>query len=247
MDILEFNKLAFIFGERIKKIKEAAKADFDWYPWSIISNIAHLEVLLKPPYRDLSSLLGSGRVLDIGCADGDLGFIFESLGLKVDFLDNAGTNYNSLKGLKYLHAELDSKGEIFEQDVDSQFVLKNEYDLVLCLGILYHIKNPFYFLETLASNSRYCLLSTRIFKVTADLKHNLSDVPVSYLVGPTETNNDSTNYWIFTDCGLRRILERAGWRIIFMESYGTLIDSNPSSMDKDERAFCLLESLRHSS
>lgn len=245
MDILDLRKLAFIFDERLKGIKKSSRVDFSWYPWSTISNVAHIDSLLKPPFRELDRLWGSGRILDVGCADGDLGFLLESIGLKVDFLDNALTNFNLLKGLKYLHKELGGKGEMFEQDVDSQFVLNNQYDLVLCLGILYHIKNPFYFLEKLASNSKYCILSTRIFKVTADSRHNLTDVPVSYLVSPTETNNDNTNYWIFTKSGLRRILERTGWKVTLMESYGTLIDSNPSSMDKDERAFCLLESLRY--
>jgi hypothetical protein len=64
---------------------------------------------------------------------------------------------------------------------------------------------------------------------------------MAYLVNETETNNDRTNFWIFTDAGLRRILHRAGWAICSYITTGEE-DSNPVSDDADQRAFCVAES-----
>jgi len=46
---------------------------------------------------------------------------------------------------------------------DRPFTLPHDaYDVVLFLGILYHLRNPFYVLEELARRTTHLLLSTRI-------------------------------------------------------------------------------------
>jgi hypothetical protein len=48
-------------------------------------------------------------------------------------------------------------------DLDSQFSLpQQEYGLVFFLGLLYHLKNPFYVMERLARSARHVVLSTRV-------------------------------------------------------------------------------------
>ena len=55
------------------------------------------------------------------------------------------------------------------------------------------------------------------------------------------TNNDSTNYWIFSPAGLDRLFERTGWEVLDQRNFGRIDgDSNPASNDRDERIFCLL-------
>ena len=77
----------------------------------------------------------------------------------------------------------------------------------------------------LARSSPYAFISTRIARYNVaegaqgqsgvnSQRVDLSSVPVAYLVGPEETNNDSTNYWMFSEAGLRRILFRAGWNVL---------------------------------
>jgi tRNA (mo5U34)-methyltransferase len=215
-----------------------------WYPYGTLENFHHLNKLLTVPYRELDSLIGSKPILDIGCADGAVGFLLESLGYKVDFCDFAPTNFNHLTGLKTLQTELGSQSELIEIDLDSQWNIQKSYGLVIFLGLLYHLKNPFYVLEKLSYQTKFCLLSTRVFQQTKDAKHNLENTPVAYLLGPSEANNDSTNYWIFSRLGLVRLLERTGWMIHCERSLGCTQDSNPSDSDKDERIFCLLESTR---
>jgi hypothetical protein len=73
---------------------------------------------------------------------------------------------------------------------------------------------------------------------------DLQNVPAAYLVSPDETNNDPTNYWIFTNPGLRRILDRTGWDVLDYMTVGNTLNSNPATSEGDERAFCLVRS-RH--
>src|SRR5262249_36994387 len=130
-------------------------------------------------------------------------------------------------------------------DLDSQFALpRSDYDIVLLLGILYHLKNPFYVLEKLAYASEFCLLSTRIAKFTPNGYVMLRDLPVAYLLDADEANHDPTNYWSLSEAGLRRLLSRTGWDVRAWVTLGDTVRSNPSSNDHDERAFCLIRSHR---
>lgn len=184
------------------------------------------------------------RVADIGAADGDLAFFMNNLGYVVDIIDYASTNYNGLKGVRALVEALNvsTSVHILERNIDEQFLLPTErYDLIFFLGILYHLKNPYYILETLSKKSKHLLLSTRIAKYTPD-GINISGSSVAYLLNPDESNNDSTNYWIFTELCLERIVNRAGWSILYKNTVGDTFSSNPSDSDKDERCFMLLRS-----
>ncbi len=129
-------------------------------------------------------------------------------------------------------------------DLDSQFALPHgHYGLVLFLGILYHLQNPFFILKQLSAHADYLLLSTRVAARTPGPGVDLRDAPVAYLVAPMELNNDPTNYWIFSMPGLRRLIERTGWELLDEITLGvTDGSSDPARNDRDERAFVLLRS-----
>ena len=173
-------------------------------------------------------------------------------------IDNPPTNWNGLKGAKLLSQALQSHVQIIEMDLDSQFTLTGQYDLVFFLGILYHLKNPFFVLEQLSRASRHAFLSTRIMRWSGpapsrrtgpahDERQLLAQLPVAYLLGPTECNNDSTNYWIFSDAGLRRLLDRSGWDIEAYFITGAAVDADPFTPTNDARAFCLIKSRHYAS
>ena len=150
-----------------------------------------------------------------------------------------------MRGAYSLKSLLKSSVQIHEIDLDDAFSLPHhEFDLVLFLGILYHLKNPFYVLEKLSRASRRIVLSTRIARQTAGEGRRLDDLAVAYLLGPDECNNDPTNYWIFSRTGLERVLERSGWNVVKMLTVGDTTNSNPSDNEHDERAFVYAES-RH--
>src|SRR5207302_1757082 len=104
--------------------------------------------LLRQEQRSVFAEIAGQPVADIGAADGDFGFFLEQrLGCQVDLIDNAPTNYNGLRGAHRMRAELNSAVTINQIDLDTQFSLpRDSYRAVFFLGILYHLKNPFYVL-----------------------------------------------------------------------------------------------------
>jgi hypothetical protein len=72
----------------------------------------------------------------------------------------------------------------------------------------------------------------------------LQNIPVGYLLAADECNNDATNYWIFSEAGLRRLLHRTGWDVLDFGTVGATGMSDPATAKGDERAFCLVRS-RH--
>jgi hypothetical protein len=118
------------------------------------------------------------------------------------------------------------------------------YDLVIFLGILYHLRNPFYVLEELARRATHCLLSTRVARRLPDGAPLPAGVALAYLLGEEELNRDNSNYFIFSEPGLRVMLERTHWEIRDYVSLGDTSLSDPVHREHDERAFCLLRS-RH--
>ncbi|MBR8830020.1 MAG: hypothetical protein N5P05_003323 [Chroococcopsis gigantea SAG 12.99] len=250
LDIKTITNKARQFQIDLNNKKEELKTEkFDWYPYNTLTNFVTLEKLLTGENRFLLELIGDKPVIDIGCADGDTAFFLESIGCEVKVIDFAPTNFNKLQGVRLLKSALSSSVEIEELNLDEQFILPEKaYSLVFFLGTLYHLKNPFYALNTLAKSAKYCLISTRIAKFNnahggSSDRTNISSIPMAYLLDDLEANNDSTNYWIFSDAGLRRILKRAGWEIRDYIKVGNTEDSDPASLEGDERAFCLVKSL----
>jgi hypothetical protein len=229
--------------QNLWEIKLAHHPKAFWYPYPTLHNVAILEELSETAGLRLLELCrgGHGKVADIGAADGDLAFFLERQGLSVDVIDNEYTNFNGLAGARTLKEALNSSVVIRSVDLDSQFSLAGQnYDVVFFLGTLYHLKNPFYVLESLARITKYCFVSTRIAKQTCD-GQSLTRYPLAYLLGPRECNNDATNFWIFSDHGLKRLIDRTGWNRLSYVTIGDTANSTPADPERDERAFCLLE------
>jgi hypothetical protein len=238
-------------GQRRKML---APSEF-WYPYATINNFRIINQLLTGPTRNLLFEIEPKRAADIGGADGDISFFLEQEGWHMTLIDNPPTNWNHLRGAKLIKQATGSSIGIIELDLDFQFALAEDYDLIFFLGILYHLKNPFYVLEQLGKSARYALLSTRVMRwsgppkstdagATQQHRQLVEHLPLAYLLGPAECNNDATNYWIFSEAGLRRLIERTGWR---MENYllvGNVEDADPFTLVNDARAFCLLKSQR---
>ncbi len=243
-DAAEIAKGAQEFRSTFKAAQDAiGTATFPWYPYDSLANFTLIEQTLKDPFRSIRALIDDRPVLDIGCADGATSFFLESLGVQVEAIDFPPTNYNGMQGIRALAEHLGSKIRIHSLDLDSQFQLpRQDYGVVLFLGILYHLKNPYFAMEQLARSTRYCFVSTRVAKLNPSKTSSIEDLPVAYLVGPQETNYDSTNYWIFSKAGLLRLFERTGWQVCSWKHFGNLKDSDPASTKGDERVFCLLKS-----
>jgi tRNA (mo5U34)-methyltransferase len=241
IDISDLQARALDFRGELTTAKRAAAVESFWYPYNSMDNFTILGELLTGEHRHLLDPGTSPVIADVGAADGDVAFLLNSLGCEVDVVDHAPTNFNGLVGARLLAHQLNSTARVVDIDLDQPFTLPRErYDVVLFLGVLYHLKNPFNALESLARYTRYCILSTKISKFSADRTTCIDDIPMAYLLGPAECNNDPTNFWIFSEAGLHRLFERTRWNVVAWKSVGDP-ESDPADMAHDQRAFCLLE------
>ncbi len=250
MDISEIAERAADFAQVMEQKRTVSKTDsFEWYPWSILpANVQVLDRLLSGPNRELLALAGGGPIADIGAADGDLAFFLESLGQDVDIIDHAVTDETGLMAAAALKQALESSVEIFDIDLDTHFELPRRYGLAFFTGILYHLRNPYYALETLARQADFCILSTktatyggreRLFGFERPIR--IANMPVAFLLDERELNNDPTNYWVFSHEGLRLLLRRTGWEVLDYFCAGRAGRAYANSAD-EEREWYLLRS-----
>jgi len=241
-DISQIREAAIRFKEKVAQAKRSlGDVDFEWYPHDTLAAFGHLDKLLTGANRTLFG--GKKRILDLGCQDGELAFFLESMGHEVVALDHPTYNHNGMRGVRALKAALGSAVELIDVDIDRQFRLPHEsYDIAIVLGVLYHLRNPFYALDELARRASYGVLSTRIARRFPNGKAMPRDVALAYLLGERELNDDETNYFIFSEAGLRTLLNRTYWEIEDYRTAARKPDSDPVRPERDERVFCLLKS-----
>ena len=233
------------FSKRLTEAKkEPLPSQLTWYPYDSMASIDHIAPFICQHFAEFERAFQSGPVLDFGCGDGDIPLFFASLGCDVTAVDNPSNNHNWMAGVRALRERLDLPLRIFELNADSATRLPGvTYGLALSLGVLYHLKNPYLALETLANQSRYCVLSTRVADVTKS-GVPIKNEPLAYLLDRREANNDPTNQWIFSPAGLEMIAKRSGWRILDRLTVGCTKSPNPTDLDKDARMFVFMRSQR---
>lgn len=243
LEIRDLVARALDFQKHLRRARShVALPDAGWYPWDSFGALTVLDQLLTGRNRFLQPLAGELPVLDLGCGDGDLSFLFESLGCRVCAIDNPPTNYNRMAGVEALKIALDSSVRIESLDLDGPLHLPvRRSGLALCFGILYHLKNPYSVLEALAARTNYCLLSTAITRYAPDQQTAVNHMPVAFLAGRDGLRGDETNYWIFSETGLRTLVDRCGWEVcdwLVVGDEGSVLWNT----QRDERVFCLLRS-----
>ena len=161
VDIAGLRDRAHAFRIRLDEVKRAIP--ITPYPYDTFGNLFHLDRLLTGERRKLARLAGGLPVADVAAADGDLAFFLEANGFDMHIVDNAAINCNGLGMARAVAAATHSKVAVHDVDLDSHFTLpQREYGLVFFLGVLYHLKNPYYALEQIARQSRHMLVSTRV-------------------------------------------------------------------------------------
>ena len=136
------------------------------------------------PLLDLPELKGK-TVLDIGAWDGALSFHAERLGATVTAFDMARPPTFDLAsrvlGSRVRYVE----GDITRVDPASL----GTFDVVLCLGVIYHVPSPFEVLEKAAQMTRQCLI------VETDTSRNVSTTPIAtFVLQPEQYRRDANRY-----------------------------------------------------
>jgi tRNA (mo5U34)-methyltransferase len=143
---------------------------------------------------DLPASLAGRSVLDIGAWDGFFSFECERRGAQrvvaSDYFSWHGPGWGTKKGFEIARAALGSRVEDADIDVmDLSPERVGTFDVVLFLGVLYHLRHPLLALERVASVTR----GTLILETVVDLVGYRRPAMVFY--EGRELNNDPTNWW----------------------------------------------------
>jgi len=145
------------------------------------------------------------RALDVGTRDGFFAFELERRGAKVTAVDYVSADQT---GFSVAADLLGSQVEFQHANVyDLSAAALGRFDIVLFLGLLYHLPDPVQALHILRSlcQQRLCLESHVIDNAVSTLDGQslplssvapaLTDVPIMQFYPGTSLNNDPTNYW----------------------------------------------------
>ena len=152
------------------------------------------------PNKEEAKLWGFGAeifagktVLDIGAWDGYYSFFSEKMGarqvLATDHFCWGGPGWGTKDGFDLVHRILDSRVESKEIDVlEISPESVGIFDVVLFLGVLYHLQNPLLGLQAAASVTRELLIIETTFE-------QLDKNKALFELRPKRLRSDSTNYW----------------------------------------------------
>ena len=169
-------------------------------------------------FLELPDLQGK-RVLDVGTRDGFFAFECERRGAEVVALDYADMDLTGFGVAKRIYG---SQVEYVQANVyDLSPDQLGTFDIVLFLGVLYHLRHPLLALDRLRGLCRELLIveslvcDARVFtgfetgRPLAELAPQLVDVPLAQFLPVGRFHSDSTNKWVPNTAGLRALLEDA--------------------------------------
>jgi tRNA (mo5U34)-methyltransferase len=145
------------------------------------------------PKLRLPDLCGK-EVLDVGAWDGFMSFEAERRGaarvLATDSYSWSGKGWGTKAGFELAREALGSKVEDYDIDVmDLSPEKVGTFDVVLCLGVLYHMRDPIGALERVASVTRDLLV------LETDVGMLLQRRPAAAFYPDNELLDDPTNWW----------------------------------------------------
>lgn len=150
-------------------------------------------------------------VLDIGAWDGFYSFEAEKRGaspvLAIDNFYRGKEGKTGIQGFETAKEILNSKVEFKKASVyDLNPEEFGTFDIVLCLGVLYHLRHPLLGLEKIYSVAKDML----ILETHYDPYH--LGKPLGVFYENNETNDDASNWWGFNEAGVLALLRAAGFR-----------------------------------
>jgi len=183
---------------------------------------------LKKQFIKFPKDLTGKTVLDIGAWDGYFSFCAEKAGAKsvlaVDSIKHSWNpeeieiagekiKQNGKEGFLDAKVALNSKVQDKELEIDELDAL-GKFDIVLCLGILYHMKDPWKTIEMLGRITKEkCIIETWT-------DGNYLAAPAMMFYGNGEINNDRGTFWGPNLQCLANMLKLAGFKDIEVVGYG---------------------------
>jgi tRNA (mo5U34)-methyltransferase len=143
---------------------------------------------------DLPASLAGRTVLDVGAWDGFFSFEAERRGaarvVSTDSYSWYGPTWSTKAGFELARRTLGSRVEDVDIDVmDLSPERVGVFDIVLLLGVLYHLRHPLMALERVASVTRHMLILETVVDMVGFRRPALAFYP------DRELNKDPTNWW----------------------------------------------------
>lgn len=110
------------------------------------------QTFLRPVLTDIQKRLSLQSAADVGCGVGYFSGFLEELGFRVTGLDGRSGNVDEARRR---HPTIEFGQANVE---DGSITQRGTYDLVLCVGLLYHLENPLRALRNLAAMTKDVLL-----------------------------------------------------------------------------------------
>jgi tRNA (mo5U34)-methyltransferase len=162
-----------------------------------------LEALRLPP-------LEGKTVLDVGAWDGYFSFAAERLGasrvLATDSFAWGGASWGSMDSFNLARDALGSHVE--DRYIDVMDLSPEEigtFDVVLFLGVLYHLRHPMLALERVASVTGELLVIETLVDLTFTRRPAAAFYPGAYM------NGDDTNWWGPNTAAVKAMLSEVGF------------------------------------
>lgn len=163
--------------------------------------------------------LAGKSVLDIGCSDGFFAFECEKRGAaRVVAIDDWSSPFvDGPEGLRTAHAILHSKVEVRNMDLQTLDPGElGEFDVVLCLGVLYHLRFPFLGMERLAQ------LTRGVLHVETEVSESIINRPVLTFIEGLYRGRDITTWWVPSISCVQQMARAAGFqRVETVKIYDT--------------------------
>lgn len=185
---------------------------------------AALEALQLP--ADMRGL----RVLDIGTRDGFFAFECERRGATVVAVDSAPIEQT---GFAVAARLLGSHVQYQQRTIwDLSRAVDGEFDIVLCLGLLYHLRDPLAALDLVRSLCRGTLYletavlhpaSSKVFNDIGKWSAAVADfdtIPLMQFLPGRVANNDPTNFWLPNAACLKAMLEESNFTVEHVTVHG---------------------------
>lgn len=117
--------------------------------------------------------------LDVGCSSGFFSLKLSDLGAAQVLGVDDGEQIHALEQARFAARQLNLNAEFQKRSVYQVSELGRQFDLVLCLGVLYHLRHPLLALESLRSVCRGTLILQTI--TTKHLTTEATELPVELL------------------------------------------------------------------
>jgi tRNA (mo5U34)-methyltransferase len=191
---------------------------------------------------DLPSDLSGMSIADVGASNGYFSFEARKRGARVvafDFRhkDNSGFG---------LAQHINGMTDIEHHQINVLEISRREFgrfDVVLALGLLYHVADPYRALTNCAQIAENRLL-VESYCIDSSLQASLANEPVMRFIsdpvrfpGPGNLANDQSNFWGFTSTCLHRMAEDIGLNVTRVNVNGdrVLLDARRSPDDDRTR------------